>query len=308
VTETGAKENDTSTAAAVPPPTTTTEGRATELTASAPVAASGRRVVASGRASAVIEVALDRISPNPYQPRQRFSDEDLAELVGSIHSKGVLQPVLVRRRGVGYELIAGERRLRAARRAGLHSIPAIVREAQDDDMLEIALIENQQRVDLNPIETAQAYTRAMDEFGLSTEELSTIVAKDRSTIANTLRLLSLPTEVQEMVREGQLDMGHARALAGIKAAPRVVALARRAVRAGLSVRAVERLARDPVRKPPRQQRQDPELVRFEDRLRQRFGTQVRIKRQGQRGKLEIEFYNQEDLERILDSLEVLSQG
>ncbi len=268
----------------------------------------GRRALASGRASAVIEVALDRIAANPYQPRTRFNDDELQELVNSIISKGVLQPVLVRRRGVGYELIAGERRLRAARRAGLNTIPAIVRDAQDDDMLEIAIIENQQRVDLNPVEAAEAYSRAVEEFGLSVEELAMVVGKDRSTVANLLRLLGLPKEVQGLLREGKLEMGHGRALAGIKSPTRAVALGRRAARFGMSVRAVEKLARETEPKASRLRRVDPELVRFEDRLRQRFATQVRITRRGHRGKLEIEFYNQEDLERILDELNVLSQG
>lgn len=290
------------------PVSASTDEPAASLTAPPGPAVSGRRALASGRATAVIEIALDRIAPNPYQPRARFDEEDLRELVDSIVSRGVLQPVLVRRRGVGYELIAGERRLRAARRAGLHAIPAIVRSAEESDMLELAIIENQQRVDLNPIEAAEAFTRAIDEFGLTVDELATIVGKDRSTVANLLRLLALPEEVQEMVRRGQLDMGHARALAGVKSAPRVVGLARRAVRAGLSVRAVERLARDPERRPPRQRRADPEIERFENRLRERFGTQARINRRGARGKIEIEFYNADDLERILDVLGVLSQG
>jgi len=268
-----------------------------------------RRALASGRASAVIEIALDRIEPNPYQPRVTFDEAEMAELVESVRTRGVLQPVLVRRRGVGYELIAGERRLRATRRAGMHSIPAIVKEAQDQDLLELSIIENQQRSDLNPMEAARAYERAVDEFGLSPDELAALLGKDRSTVANLMRLLSLPQDVQTLVEKRQLQMGHARALAGVRDPIRCLSIARRAVRGGLSVRAVERLARDvgPARV-TRLRQPDPELSRFEDRLRRRFGTQVRIHRRAGRGRLEIEFYNQDDLERILDSLDVLSQG
>ena len=175
-------------------------------------------------------------------------------------------------------------------------------------MLELALIENQQRVDLNPIEAAEAYSRAIHEFGLSQEELADVVGKDRSTVANLLRLLTLPADVLQLVRGGALQMGHARALAGIKDPEQCSTIARRAARAGLSVRAVERLARQPARRASNRRRVDPELERYEDRLRRRFGTQVRIARRGQRGRVEIEFYSSEDLERILDELDVLTQG
>lgn len=279
------------------------------LESATPGAAWGqRRGLASGRASAVIEIALDRIAANPYQPRQQFDESETEELAASIRSKGVLQPVLVRRQGAGYELIAGERRLRAARRAGMTTLPALVREAANEELIELALIENEQRVELNPIESARSYARMIEEFHLSQIELADVLGRDRSTVANLLRLLRLPEKVQKLVRERRLNMGHARALVAVEDSVRCVAIAERAARLGLSVRAVERLAQGTTarRRAPRA-RADNEIVPFEDRLRHRFATQVHIRRQGPagRGRIEIEFYGADDLERILDVLGVL---
>ena len=268
--------------------------------------------LASGRASTVIDIGLDRIKPNPYQPRESFDDAETEELAASIRSKGVLQPVLVRRKGTGYELIAGERRMRAARRAGLSSVPAIVRDVADRELLEIALIENEQRVDLNPIESARSYERMIGEFQLSQTELADVLGRDRSTVSNLLRLLRLPEKVQKLVQERALSMGHARALAGIEDAKRCQSLAERAARSGMPVRALERLVQ--VGSRPRTTRrvtlpaEDPELSPFIERLRHRFATQVFIHRRNGRGKIEIEFYNQDDLERILEALAVLRDG
>lgn len=267
-----------------------------------------RHGFASGRMSPVIEIALDRIGPNPYQPREQFEDSETEELAASIRSKGVLQPVLVRRRGAGYELIAGERRLRAARRAGLTSVPALVRDAANEELLELALIENEQRVELNPIESAKSYSRIIDEFHLSQTELADVLGRDRSTVANLLRLLRLPEKVQALVREKRLTMGHARALVGVEDPLRCIAIAERAARLQLPVRTVERLVQGTPRRQPIRPRQESELLPFEDRLRHRFATQVRIQRRKNRGRIEIEFYNSDDLERILGLLGALQDA
>jgi ParB family chromosome partitioning protein len=266
-----------------------------------------KRGIASGRASAVIEVPLDRIKPNPYQPREHFDDEETAELAASIRSKGVLQPVLLRRDGAGFQLIAGERRLRAARRADLSAVPAIVREVSDQEVIELALIENEQRVDLSPIESARSYERILSEFKLSQVELADVLGRDRSTVSNLLRLLRLPDRVQALVHEKRLSMGHARALVAVEDPVRCVGIAERAVRLGLPVRAVERLVQGAPRRRTTRQRHDPELYPFEERLRRRFATQVHIRRRMGRGRIEIEFYSAEDLERILEELAVLRE-
>lgn len=265
-----------------------------------------KRAFASGRASVVIDVALDRIKPNPYQPRERFEESETDELAASIRSKGVLQPVLLRRQGVGYELIAGERRLRAARRAGLNTVPALVRNASDREVLELALIENEQRVELTPIESARSYARVLEEFQLTQAELADVLGRDRSTVSNLIRLLRLPDKVQAMIEDKRLSMGHARALLAVEEPKRCLAVAERTVKQGLSVRAVERMVQAaPRRRAPRSQQQDAELYPFEERLRRRFGTQVHIHRRNGRGRIEIEFYNATDLERILEELGAL---
>ncbi len=251
------------------------------------------------------------MQPNPYQPRTDFDREHLDELAHSVQERGVLQPVLVRRRGVNYELIAGERRVRAARRAKLASVPAIVRDAGDQEMLELAIVENEHRANLNPIEAAKAYKRAQLDFGLSTEELADILGRDRSTVANLLRLLKLPDDVQKLVRSGELQAGHGRALIALEDRTQCALVARRVAREQLSVRAVERLVKSLVQPKSKVRARPPqgsEFARFEDRLRQRFATKVRIAQRRGRGRIEIEFYNQDDLERILGELQVLSQG
>ncbi len=269
-----------------------------------------KRALASGRASVVIDIALDRIKPNPFQPRERFDDAETDELAASIRSKGLLQPVLLRRQGVGYELIAGERRLRAARRAGLTSVPAIVRDASDREVVELALIENEQRVDLTPIESARSYVRILEEFQLSQVELADVLGRDRSTVSNLIRLLKLPEKVQTLIQEKRLSMGHARALLGVEDSKRCIALAERTVKQGLPVRSVERLVQSTPRRRgvARAKEQDAELYPFEERLRRRFATQVHIHRRNGRGRIEIEFYNADDLERILEELGALRDG
>jgi ParB family chromosome partitioning protein len=271
----------------------------------------GRQALASGRAMPVIDIAIDRIKSNPYQPRMTFDEAETEELAASIRSKGILQPVLVRRKGPGYELIAGERRLRAARRAGMQAIPALVRDAGDRELLEIALIENEQRVELNPIESARSYERIINEFALTQVELADVLGRDRSTVANLIRLLRLPEKVQKLVQERALSMGHARALVAVEDSKRCQSLAERTVRTGMPVRALERLVQGGGRKRTIRRAtpaEDPELAPFIQRLRHRFATNVAIHRHNGRGKIEIEFYNQDDLERILEVLAVLRDG
>ncbi|BDG61864.1 ParB/RepB/Spo0J family partition protein [Caldinitratiruptor microaerophilus] len=260
----------------------------------------------------VQELPLDRIRPNPRQPRKAFAPEALEELAASIREHGVVQPVLVRPVDGGYELVAGERRWRAARAAGLERIPAVVREITPAKAMEIALIENLQREDLNPLEEAEAYRVLLEEHGLSHEELARRLGKSRPQISNTLRLLQLPQPVQALVASGVLSMGHAKVLLGVEDPQRQAELATRATRDGLSVRAleqeIERLRERPARgrggRPRREGggRRDPEIVALEARLRERFGTPVRIHPGQPRGRIEIHYFGNEDLTRLVDAL------
>jgi ParB family chromosome partitioning protein len=248
------------------------------------------------------EIAVDRIDPNPEQPRRRFDPEALAQLSDSIEQHGVLQPVVVRRAGDRFQLLVGERRWRAARAAGLSAIPAVVADVDDRDRLELALIENVQRRDLNPIELAHAF-RTLVEGGKTQDEIGRRVSLDRSTIANHLRLLELPRELQADVEEQKLTAGHAKALLQVANPERRRHLRDRIVREQLSVRAAEALARPAAsRTPGRAARSraslDPNLQRVIDALRQRLQTRVRIQGDASRGRLEIEYFGGEDLQRI----------
>lgn len=248
---------------------------------------------------------LDEIQPNPHQPRTDFDDDKLAPLVSSIKANGVLQPIIVRKAGEIYQLIAGERRWRAARTLNMITIPAIIRDATDQDMLTIALIENLQRQDLNPIEEATAYKTLIDQHDLTQDILAHHVGKDRSTIANTLRLLNLPEEIQAYVSRGTLSMGHARALLSLEDASAQLALCRRVVSEGLSVRQVERLVqRAPrTRRPARtDSRIDPDIRRLEEQLQRALGTKVRIRSAGKRGTIEIDFYSPDQFETLVGTL------
>jgi ParB family chromosome partitioning protein len=242
---------------------------------------------------------LEEIRPNPFQPRQQAELEDLTELVASIRDKGVLQPVVVRRRRDGYELVMGERRFRAARQAGLETIPAVVRRATDAEMLELALVENVQRKNLNPIDEALAYRRLADEFKLTHEDIARRVGKDRSTVTNALRLLALPYKVRDLLAAGRLSAGHARALLGLASRRSQVDLAERIAADGLSVRAVERLCGGTR---PARKRTEPDVhVReLQDRLQERLGTRVQISERGKgAGRVVIVYHGAEDLERIV---------
>jgi ParB family chromosome partitioning protein len=258
---------------------------------------------APGDQDRVLHLDPRAIKPNPHQPRSTFSEEALEELAASIRREGVQEPVLVRRKGDEYELISGERRVRASVMADMATIPAIAREASDDDMLRLGLIENIQREDLNAIELARAYSRLVEEFSWTQEELAEQVGKKRATVANSMRLLNLPDDVQKAVAEDKISMGHARALLAIESPEAQSAACRRIVEEGLSVRQVEKMANpQPVRK-KRAAAKDPLLADLEDDLRRRLGTRVAVRSNGaNRGKIEIDYYNLDDLERILDRL------
>lgn len=256
------------------------------------------------------EIEIQRILPGKTQPRKVFREEPLKELAKSIKEKGVLQPIIVAREGAGsFRLIAGERRLRACRLAGLTKIPAILRESDLKDSLEVALIENIQREDLDPIETAQGFQRLMKEYKLTQEGLSEKVGKERATVANYLRLLKLPGEVKAMLSEGSLSMGHAKALLSVDD-PKVQARAAKAVASkGLSVRDTEAFVKKlstaghaKGKQPSNKPGKDPDTVALEDKLTRHLGTKVKILHKGKKGKIEIEYTSLAELTRLLDTL------
>jgi ParB family chromosome partitioning protein len=259
-----------------------------------------------GHASAV-EILISRISPNPYQPRKRFSPEDLASLRASIAVHGVLQPILVSETATGYQLVAGERRLRAAQAAGLDRIPAVIRQLVDRDQLELALVENLQRADLDPIETADAYQQLIKRFGLSQDDVATRVGRARSTVANTMRLLELAPDVQGAVADGRLTEGHGRALGGLPPEHQSRVLDS-VVGQDLSVRQTEELVRR-LREPKPAPEEaaparpsDPDLERVEEDLRRALGTKVSLARSRRGGRIVIEYYSDEELGRLYERL------
>jgi ParB family chromosome partitioning protein len=254
-------------------------------------------------AAGVQQLAVGDIGPNPHQPRSRFDEEALRELAASIRATGVLQPVLVRRNGDDYQLVAGERRLRAAQMAGLAHIPAVVRDVTDAEMMELALVENIQREDLNPIEEARAYQTLSEKLGLTHDQISERVGKQRSSITNSLRLLGLPVEVQDMVSRGTLSAGHARALLALDVAGDQLAAARYVNAKGFSVRRTESFLRRKLRREhsrPRAPKLEG-LAEWQSRLQQRFSTRVTIVPGRKGGRVEFEYYGQEDLERLLEA-------
>lgn len=256
-------------------------------------------------------IAIRDIRPNPLQPRTTFNPGDLAELEASLKAHGLLQPVVVRKAaaGDGYELIAGERRFRAASRLGWTEIPAIVRQVDDSDLLTLALIENLQRADLDPVEEAEGYRKLIDDFGLTQHEVAEAIGKDRSTVANILRLLNLPISVRRLLQEGALSVGHARALLGLSDQRAMAELARVIVAEGLTVRDVEKRVREGVSKsessrrpaPPAAQAKPAEAKRIEEELRRFFQTDVSVNAdKSGSGSLRFSFYSADDLERLLD--------
>ena len=254
----------------------------------------------------LLQVDIDLIDPSPFQPRTRFREEALDELARSIRSSGIVQPLVVRRVGHRYQLIAGERRWRAAQRAAIARVPAVVRDVRDEMALEMTLVENLQREDLNPIEQARAFERLMDEFHLTQEEVAERTGKDRATIANSVRLLRLEEPIQDLLEEGRLTAGHGRALLAIVDAKDRLELARRIARGGMTVRQVERFAARAARGKPAAApaTPDPNTKWAIEELGRRFGTKITIHplRPGRPGQLVFEYYDGNDLTRLYDQL------
>lgn len=259
--------------------------------------------------SPTADLAVSRLSPNPFQPRREIEGPEFEELVASIRRHGILQPVIVRQAAGGYEIVAGERRWRAAKAAGLTTIPAVVKEIADREMLELALIENLRREDLNPIERALAFKRLSEEFHLTQEQVAEVVGGSRSSIANTVRLLDLPAEVQAAIGHGRLSEGHGRALLMLQEQPRALLDVWRMVEEkGLSVRETEELAKTRLRRVSRETQprlglgQDPQIADLGAQLRERYATSVAIIPKGKKGTIQMQYYSQDDLERLIDLL------
>ena len=257
----------------------------------------------------IVEISLAAISPNPYQPRKAFAKEKIQELADSIREKGFLQPLLLRPRAAGgYEIVAGERRFRAAETLGRNTVPAVIRDVPDGELLEIALIENIQREDLDPIDLATAIDRLQRECGYTHQDLAARLGKDRTSVTNALRLLRLAEPVRQAVSRGEITAGHARALAGLESADAQESWCRRAIGEGFSVRALERLLATvgpaPRRRPLAREgrRPDATLAALVERLQSALGTRVRVHPVGRGGRIEIEYYSQEELERLLGIL------
>lgn len=253
------------------------------------------------------QVAVDRITTSPFQPRRSFDEAKIDELASSIRNQGIIQPLIVRPKNDGFELIAGERRWRAAMRAGLSHVPVVVREASDHEAMQIALVENLQREDLNSIEEANGYRRLQEEFHWSQEEMAEKVGKSRSAIANSMRLLTLPNEVQQEVISGNLPAGQARALLGLHTEPLIISACREVISKGLSTRETEKMVRT-LLVGRRRRRQapllDPDLKSIVEELQRTLGTRVRLmpKARTAKGKVEIEYYTAADLERIVETI------
>jgi ParB family transcriptional regulator, chromosome partitioning protein len=280
-------------------------------------AAAATEIVAPSEAPAprgAALIAIELIEANPLQPRSIFQPERLRELADSILANGIIQPLIVRTKGERFELIAGERRWRAAKLAGLKQVPVVVQNLVEERILEVSLIENIQREDLNPIEVAQAFDRLCREMGMSHEEIAKRTGKDRSTVTNMIRLLRLPDQVQILLAERKLSMGHARAILGIENSQLQLSLANKAATEGLSVRQVERAVqrmneeRDPADPKP-EAKLDPNVKAALEELERHLGTRVRIAEKGQsRGRIEIDFYSMEDLDRIYSLIVGESEG
>ena len=251
----------------------------------------------------ILYVDINDIKPNTNQPRKAF-DEDLAS---SIREHGLIQPVVLRSLGTGYEIVAGERRWRAARKVGVKEIPCIVRELSDEENMLLAIIENMQREDLNPIEEAEGINQMIDTYGLTQDQVSKSVGKSRPYITNCLRLLKLPEAIQSFVADGQLSAGHARAIVSAGSKEKQIALAQRAVKEGLSVRQIEKLAKESkngrTKAKPREKNAD--VKRVENDLKEALGTKVTLNQKGKKGKIEIEYYSKDDLERLIELLKTL---
>jgi ParB family chromosome partitioning protein len=271
--------------------------------------------LASSDQGALKSIPIAQIGRNPFQPRREFNSEELGELQESLNSSGLLQPITVRRRAGkdGFELIAGERRLRAATKLGWKEIPAIIKDLDDKTILTLALVENLQRTDLNPIEEGEGYHRLSQEFGLTQQQIAETVGKDRTTIANMLRVLQLPEVVKRLLQDGQLTMGHAKVLLGLEDSAMIATLAQEIVKEGLTVREVERRIREfagprtgkKAGRPRAADRLPPEVKRIQERLRRYLQTDVTVTvGKNDRGSLTLHFYSADDLERLLDVMRV----
>ncbi len=245
---------------------------------------------------------IEEIKPSKSQPRKTFSNEKLDELAASIREKGIIQPLVVRNKGDHYELIAGERRWRASQRAGLREVPVVIQDVSDDTAVELALIENIQREDLNAVEEAEAYQALLEKFTLSQEELARRVGKERSTVANALRLLKLPAEIKRDIVEERLSMGHARALLALETPEQLKKAREEVIRRGLTVRETENLVKRLKTNRPHKPKKhlDPQLVDLVEQLKRRFGAKVALRQSSRGGKIEINYSNLEDLTRIID--------
>jgi ParB family transcriptional regulator, chromosome partitioning protein len=264
--------------------------------------------VEASKEEAVQELKLKELRPNPYQPRKNFQQEAIDELKASILEHGILQPIVVRKSIKGYEIVVGERRFRAAKEAKLETIPAVVRELSEQQMMELAVLENLQREDLDPIEEGLAYQTLMEKLKLTQEEVAKRLGKSRPHVANHIRLLSLPAKIQEFISTGKISMGHGRALLGLRQKAKMPALVDKIINESLNVRQLEKLIQQlnenvsrETKKP--EVKKDVFIQEREHSLRERFGTNVHIKQSKNKGKIEIEFFSNEDLERILELLD-----
>jgi ParB family chromosome partitioning protein len=253
------------------------------------------------------ELKINEIEPNLHQPRKEFDEESLRQLADSIAAHGIIQPIVVRKEGTSYKIVAGERRWRAARMAGIETIPAIVREYNDNELLEVALIENLQREDLNPLEEAEAYKRLIEEYGLTQEQISKVIGKSRPAIANSLRLNKLHEDIKKMLRDDLISEGHARAILSVEDPDKQIKIAEAIVSKGLSVRDAEKLVKDFDKKEKsKKARKDDEIeleIRsIEDRLKNILGTKVKLQHGKNKGKIVIDYYSNDDLDRILNLL------
>ena len=259
-----------------------------------------------GNEETIQEVDVTELRPNPYQPRKFFDEEGMEELTKSIMQHGILQPIIVRRSIKGYEIVVGERRYRAAKAANLKKVPVVVRDMDEQEMMELAVLENLQREDLTPIEEAEAYQTLIERLDLTQEQLAKRLGKSRPHIANHLRLLSLPTKILNYISDGKLSMGHGRTLLGLKQKEKIEPLAQKVVKENLNVRQLEKMVNELNKNVSREtkrrkkEKKDIYIREYEDHLRDKFGTTVKIKQLSNKGKIEIEFLTKDDLERILE--------
>lgn len=254
------------------------------------------------------KIPLQKLVVNPFQPRKLFDEEAIEELAQSIREHGIIQPIVVRKKGKKYEIVVGERRFRAAKMANLEEIPAIVKDLTEEQMMELAILENLQREDLTPIEEAEAYQSLIEKLNFTQEDLAKRLGKSRPHITNTIRLLQLPEEVRQLVNDGSLTMGHGRALLGLKNKKRIPEVAKKVINQSLNVRQLESLIKqlneNVSRETKKTQKKDIFVQATESQLREFFGTNVQIKKTKNKGKIEIEFYSEDDLERILEILQL----